>query len=98
MIYVGIARPYVHEKFNNLELANASFTLLAGYSLVVFSDYTDNGKRRYQYAWVLIGLIALVCLINVIVQTGTTWDDVMPKLKQKYYQKRAEKIKAFRAK
>jgi hypothetical protein len=43
-------------------------TLFSGYSLIVFSDFTDNGKVRYDSAWNLIGLVAIVCIVNVGLQ------------------------------
>jgi hypothetical protein len=43
-------------------------TLFAGYSLIIFSDFTDSGKVRYDSAWNLIGLVAIVCIVNVGLQ------------------------------
>ena len=43
-------------------------TLFAGYSLIIFSDFTDTGKVRYDSAWNLIGIVAIVCIVNVGLQ------------------------------
>ena len=43
-------------------------TLFAGYSLIIFSDFTDSGKVRYDSAWNLIGIVAIVCIVNVGLQ------------------------------
>ena len=68
LIYIGWNRPYETKSQNNLELFNCTMTLFSGYSLIIFSDFTDIGKVRYDSAWNLIGLVAIVCLVNVVLQ------------------------------
>jgi uncharacterized membrane protein len=68
IIYIGWNRPFETNSQNNLELFNCVMTLFAGYSLIIFSDFTDTGKVRYDSAWNLIGLVAIVCIVNVCLQ------------------------------
>jgi hypothetical protein len=68
LIYIGWNRPFEKNSQNNLELFNCTMTLFAGYSLIIFSDFTDSGKVRYDSAWNLIVIVAIVCIVNVVIQ------------------------------
>lgn len=98
LIYIGWVKPYISDRMNYLELINSSFTLLASYSLIVFSDYTDSGKVRYDGAKFLIFIVVMVVIINIASQLLTTSKVVCPTLRKKYQQLKIKAYKRYMAK
>ncbi len=88
VIYIGWNRPYETHQQNNLELFNCVCTLLASYNLAIFSNFTDSGKIRYQFAWYFIGIVIVVCLVNIVFQLKDSFQEVILRTKKKYYTKR----------
>ena len=80
---------------NNLELVNSVITLIAGYSLVVFSDFTDSGEARYRYAWSLILLVIILCILNIGVQIKTNTRKSIKAGKKKFKNKKDKMTKEY---
>ena len=98
LIYITYVRPYLSDWMNNLELINAAFTLLTGYNLIVFSDYTESGKVRYDGGKYLIFIVVFVCIINIASQFWESSKVVIPRLRKKYQQLKIQAYKHYMAK
>ena len=84
VIYIGWNRPLEINSQNNLELSTCVLTFFAEYSLIKFSDFNDSGKERDNKAWNLIGLVAIVCIINVGLQAKQSFSELVLCYKTNY--------------
>lgn len=70
--------------------------MFAGYTLIVFSDFTDSGETRYNFAWYLIGIVIVVCITNIGFQLKDSLQEVILIARKKYAASRQEYFSKFR--
>lgn len=71
MVFTGYVRPFDEKFINNLELLNEILTLLATYSLVLFTHMVPDAVVRYDFGWYIIAVTLMTLLINLGVLLGT---------------------------
>ena len=102
MLYVGYNRPYYLPSSNLMELINETLTLMCCYSLIMFSAFVPDAQTRFLCGWELVGLVALIVIINLCVITYSSlkrsiWRCKLKKIRrQKMKEHRARMRQQFR--
>ena len=77
IFYISHERPFVEPSQNRMERINELSVLMAGYTLLAFSDWVGDIDRQYEVGWILVSIIAL----NICYNFGSLAVRITEKLK-----------------
>ena len=63
-IFLGGAKAKLSKNENNVELANDIITSLAGYHMIVFTDFTGDTQVQVEIGWSFVILLSLMLVAN----------------------------------
>ena len=94
-MYIAVVRPFKDPMLYPVELSNEALLLLAGYSLLYYSDF--NGQQgfnefKYNVGWMMIGLIVCLIIFNMIVILKKL-ASLLKKKAKAFYEQRHQKRK-----
>ena len=79
-MYLMKYRPYLNEKLNRLEILNELTILVCNYTLITFSDISQDGKVKQDFGWFMLALVIGNVAMNVGFIVKEVWARMKPKL------------------
>ena len=84
--YIASVRPYKEFRNNLQEMVNEATILMAGYSLLTFTEWVDDDNTRMINGWFLIGCLLFSLLFNMSLLIVVGCKESYHKIRRLYYE------------
>ena len=85
LCYIASIRPYKELRNNLQEIINEVTILVAGYSLLTFTEWVDDHSTRLVNGWFLVGCIIFSLVFNITLLSVVGCKELYHKLRRLYY-------------
>jgi hypothetical protein len=65
VIYTSIARPFIDDSDDYLDIFNEFSIMGLAYACVMFTDFLDDSEAKYEIGWACVFLFGVNLVVNI---------------------------------